>query len=246
MFIFWVETLLSHLDEANDVPETEIARLEWQYLAVLEHSRRPPITLHSVMASSPEFFVKVLSAVYGPAAKEGSEESEEAAAAKVRSVGLQAFNLLRSWYKVPGVQKDGAVDGQELECWVKEVRRRCAEVGLGPFADEHIGKVLASSPAEADGVWPAKAVREIIESVHNREMELGILIGIQNNRGLTRRGLLDGGVQERSIAKQYREWAKATELEWARTSSLLERVARTFEEHAQWHDQNAERTDWSL
>jgi hypothetical protein len=55
-----------------------------------------------------------------------------------------------------------------------------------------------------------------------------------------------GGVQERAIAQQYRNWAKATELEWARTSALLERVARTFEEHGQWHDQNAERTDWSV
>jgi transcriptional regulator with XRE-family HTH domain len=245
MFIFWIETLLTHLDEAKDVPEAEIARLEWQYLAVLEHSRRPPVTLHSVMASSPEFFVKVLSAVYGRAAEEASEDAEESSAVAARSVATQAFNLLRSWHKVPGLKKNGGVDGQELEDWVKEVRKRCAG-DLGPIGDDHIGKVLAFSPAEADGVWPTKAVREIVESVRSREMELGILIGIQNKRGVTRRGLLDGGEQERSVAKQYREWAKATELEWPRTSALLERVARTFEEHGQWHDQNAERTDWSL
>jgi transcriptional regulator with XRE-family HTH domain len=246
MFIFWVETLLTQLDRAKDVPEAEIARLEWKYLAVLEHSRRPPVTLHSVMASSPEFFVKVLSAVYAPAAEEESENTEETAAVAACSVATQAFNLLRSWHKVPGLKKDGTVDGQELERWVKEVRKRCSKSGLGPIGDDHIGKMLASSPAEADGVWPAKPVREVIESVRSREMELGILVGIQNNRGVTRRGLLDGGVQERAIAKQYRDWAKATELEWAHTSALLERIARTFEEHGQWHDQQAERTDWSL
>jgi hypothetical protein len=246
MFIFWVETLLTHLDEAKDVPETEIARLEWKYLAVLEHSRRPPVTLHLVMASSPEFFVKVLAAVYAPAVEEGSEDAEETAAVAARSVATQAFNLLRSWHRVPGLKKDGTLDGQQLERWVKEVRKRCGEASLGPIGDDQIGRVLASSPAEADGVWPARAVREIIESVRSREMELGILVGIQNNRGVTRRGLLDGGVQERAIAQQYRNWAKATELEWARTSALLERIALTFEEHGQWHDQNAERTDWSL
>jgi hypothetical protein len=210
------------------------------------YSRRPPVTLHSVMASNPEFLVTVLSAVYGTEGKDDEENTEPAPAVKTRSVATQAFNLLRSWRKVPGLRKNGVVDGQELESWVKEARKRCLEAGLGPIGDDHIGKVLASSPAEADGVWPAKAVREIIESVRSREMELGILVGIQNNQGVTRRGLLDGGVQERSIAKQYREWAKVTELEWTRTSALLERVARTYEEYGRLHDQHAERTDWSL
>jgi transcriptional regulator with XRE-family HTH domain len=246
MFIFWIETLLKRLDEADDVSETEIARLEWQYLAVLEHSRRPPVTLHTVMAASPEFFVKVLMAVYGPSAEEEDGESEGVDAARVRSVAGQAFNLLRSWHKVPGLQKDSSIHSSFLEDWTKQVRRLCADGGIGPIGDEHIGKVLASSPAEADGVWPAKSVRELIETIRSREMELGILIGIQNNRGVTSRGLLDGGVQERSIAKLYRDWAKAAQLEWPRTSALLEQIAQNFEEHARWNDQNAERTDWSL
>ena len=246
MFIFWIETLLEHLDDADDVSETEIARLEWQYLAVLEHSRRPPVTLHAVMAASPEFFVKVLSAVYGPSAEEGDGQSKDVDAVRERSVAGQAFNLLRSWHKVPGLRKDGSIDSSLLEDWTRQVRRLCADGGIGPIGDEHIGKVLASSPAEADGVWPQKPVRELIETSRSREMELGILIGIQNNRGVTRRGLLDGGVQERSIAKLYRDWAKATQMEWPRTSALLEQIALNFEEHGRWHDQNAERTDWSL
>jgi hypothetical protein len=127
------------------------------------------VTLHSaaVTASSPEFFVNVLSAVYGPAAEEASEETEDTAAVRVRSVATQAFNALRSWRKVPGLQKNGVVDGQELESWVEEARKRCADPGLAPIGDDHIGKMLAFSPAEADGVWPANAVREIIESVRS-------------------------------------------------------------------------------
>jgi hypothetical protein len=98
------------------------------------------VTLHSVTASSPEFFVKVLSAVYGPAAEEASEETEDTAAVRVRSVATQAFNLLGSWRKVPGLQKNGVVDRQELESWVQEARKRCADPGLAPIGDDHIGK----------------------------------------------------------------------------------------------------------
>jgi len=71
-------------------------------------------------------------------------------------------------------------------------------------------------------------------------------MGIHNNRGGTWRGLTDGGAQERSVASRYREYAKATELEWTRTSALLEQIARTYEEEGQRHDQRAELTDWSL
>jgi len=241
MFIYWIETLLGRLDRTEDVLETDIARLEWQYLAVLEHSRRPPATLHKVMATSPEFFVKILFAVYGP-----SEAPEGEGANKERSIATQAFNLLRSWHTVPGQQKDGTVDGTCLEEWTKEARRMCAEKDIAAIGDEHIGKVLASSPEERDGVWPATAIRELIESTRSRELESGIIVGILNNRGVTRRGLLDGGAQERAIAQRYRTWAKALALNWPRTAALLDRIAQNFEESAQWHDQNAERTDWAL
>jgi len=245
MFIFWIETLLKRLDQAEDVSETQIARLEWLYLAVLEHSRRPPVMLHTVMASSPEFFVKVLSAVYGPDAKDADEQSNKDDEVRARAVASQAHNLLRSWHAVPGL-KAGAVDEAQLEDWTKRVRLLCSEAGIEQIGDQHIGQVLASAPLDADGVWPAKPVRELIEATRSRNLELGILVGIQNGRGVTRRGLLDGGVQERSIAKRYREWGRATELDWHRTSALLERVAQSFEERGQWHDQNAERTDWTL
>jgi hypothetical protein len=241
MFIYWIETLLGRLDRTEGVLESDIARLEWQYLAVLEHSRRPPATLHKVMATSPEFFVKILFAVYGP-----SEAPEGEGANKERSIATQAFNLLRSWHTVPGQQKDGTVDGTCLEEWTKEARRMCAEKDIAAIGDEHIGKVLASSPEERDGVWPATAIRELIESTRSRELESGIIVGILNNRGVTQRGLLDGGTQERAIAQRYRTWAKAVALNWPRTAALLDRIAQNFEESAQWHDQNAERTDWAL
>ena len=122
----------------------------------------------------------------------------------------------------------------------------CSERDIAAIGDEHIGKVLASSPEAADGVWPATAIRELIESTRSRELESGIMVGILNNRGVTRRGLLDGGMQERVIAQKYRSWAKAVALTWPRTGALLERIAQNFEESAQWHDQDAERTDWAL
>lgn len=245
MFLFSVEELLQRLDKTDDVSEEQVARLEWTYLPMLEHSRRPPTVLHKMLSTSPDFFVEVFRSVYRPAADSGVEEEAPKDNKQARAVATHAYGLLRTWHRVPG-ETNGTVDSAVLLEWVKRARALCAEIGRGDIGDQQIGNLLASSPADPDGVWPAKAVREVIERIPSRHLQTGVMLGIHNNRGGTWRGLTDGGAQERSIASRYHEYAKATELEWPRTSALLEQIARSYEEEGQRHDQRAERTDWSL
>ena len=110
--------------------------------------------------------------------------------------------------------------------------------------DQYIGHMSSFSKSAPDGVWPELAVRNLIEEMNNRNVEKGMLIAIHNNRGVTSRGLFDGGDQERGVAHKYHAWSDGLKLEWPRTSSLLERIARSFEAHAQMHDEHTEQTDW--
>jgi hypothetical protein len=245
MFLFSVEELLQRLDKTDDVSEDQVARLEWTYLAMLEHSRRPPVVLHKTLSTNPEFFVQVLRSVYRPAPDSDIQEEVADDNIQMRALARHAYGLLRSWHRVPG-ENGGVIDSAALQEWVKRARALCAEAGRGDIGDQQIGNVLASSPAEPDGVWPAKAVREVIERTPSQHLQTGVMLGIHNNRGGTSRGLTDGGAQERSIARRYNEHTKATQLEWPRTSALLEQIARSYEEQGQQHDQRAERTDWSL
>lgn len=64
MFQYYVEQIFERLDKSKDIDPDRLARLEWIYLKVLEHSNRPPVTLHKQLASRPEFFVEVLSTIY--------------------------------------------------------------------------------------------------------------------------------------------------------------------------------------
>lgn len=52
------------------------------------------------------------------------------------------------------------------------------------------------------------------------------------------------GVLERAEASQYRKWAEALQLDWPRTTALLESIASSFEETARLHDETAEKTQW--
>ena len=159
------------------------------------------------MSTNPAFFVEVLSAIYRPDPDSGVQETVEQDPKRARAIASQAYGLMRTWHRVPG-EVNGIVDGAVLEDWVKHARKLCAEAGRAVIGDQQIGSVLASAPPDADGVWPARAIREVIEITRSRELELGVLVGVHNNRGGTSRGLTDGGAQERSIAGRYRSRMK--------------------------------------
>lgn len=234
--------LLRRLDDDPSVAEVQIARLEWTYLAVLEYAERPPVVLHRLMSSDPAFFVQVLSAVYRP--HSGSNTEKTPVPPEVERTASHAFRLLQSWNIVPGTTAT-ATDAATLTAWVKKAHRLATQSERGAVGDVHIGHVLSLSKADPDGTWPERAVRDVIELMTNDHLENGMVSGVHNKQGVTTRGLFEGGQLERGVANQYRMWADAVKFEWPRTAALLERIARSFEDTAKFHDEHAELTDWS-
>jgi hypothetical protein len=127
---------------------------------------------------------------------------------------------------------------------IKEARKLAHANGRGLVADQKIGELRSTSKVEADGIWPAVPVREVIEAIRSRDLETGDTIGTFNRRGVTSRAYGAGGDQERQLAEQYREWSEATALEWMRTSGIIESLAKDYDRQAKAHDDDAERMDW--
>ena len=244
MFQYHIEEILKYLDSADDVSADQLALLEWIYLPILEHSRRPPVVLHKFMSTNPAFFVDVLKVIYKPSEESGVEEASNGSSEQAEARVLQAYALLQSWHRVPGEIDDRTIDPEVLENWVKQVRILCSQSGRKTVGDHYIGRVLAFSPADSDGMWPIDAIRDVIELTRSRDLENGVLSGLAGKIGVTSRGLFDGGIQEHGIAEQYRAWAKEVGLEWPRTASLLERAAERFDQQGKWHDHDAERLEW--
>jgi hypothetical protein len=242
MFIYALERLMIKLDEDPAIPESTIARLEWTYLPLLEHSHtRRPRNLLKLMSTEPAFFQEVVAAVYRPEGDESREQREPTAAE--RQFASQAYSLLQSWKQLPGATGT-TVDGKTLQSWVNAARAACKESGHLSVADINIGKMLAHSPVGADGVWPAEAVRDVVQAVRSAELDEGVCTGIFNKVGVTMRGLNDGGAQERDRAKFYSDAAKATRLRWPRISMVLTQAAESFELQAKMEDDRAERNNW--
>lgn len=239
-----VVEIFKYLDKASNVSPETMAQLEWAYLRVFQFSDRAPTQLHNVLASDPDFFVQVICAIFRPAKESGIEDPPSDNPKLEQANAERAFDLLQGWSSIPGQATDGSVDATKLENWMKGARLKLRERGRGDIGDQYIGQMLAASPSAPDGTWPAEPVRDVIEITQSRELELGVLVGVGNRRGVTSRGVTDGGELERQEATDYRTYSKATRYDWPRTSALLERIAKDLARDGKWHDDQARRVEW--
>jgi excisionase family DNA binding protein len=227
--------LLDYLEaEGTDVERLE--RYEFVFFRLLEDHRQPR-ALFAALSRDPARFVELVSRVYRRKnePRRRLNEQEEALA-------HHSWWILHHWRGLPGRREDGTVDGEHLKRWVRDVRLAFADTDRADIGDEQIGQVLAASPPGNDTIWPAEAVRDILETIGSRSIETGVHVGAVSDRGVTSRGVYEGGQQERALAARYRQWTKQTASRWPRTSRVLRGLAETYEQQAQHEDAQAEIT----
>lgn len=235
-FGFDLSVLMDQLNRAKDVDKSEVARLEWGFLPVLEHSHSP-IALHAALAEDPSLFVDLLRIVFR--GENESSKSNEDSSESDRARASRAYSLLRSWRTLPGIAPDGSVDPKVLKSWVTQARALCHDADRVAIGDQQIGQMLSGAPFDADGTWPCAAVRDVIESIESDEMERGIAIGKFNSRGVVSRAIGEGGTQDHALADHYESLAAAVADSASRTARLLREMASDYRWHARREDDNA-------
>ena len=118
----------------------------------------------------------------------------------------------------------------------------CRERDRENMADDQIGQMLANAPAGEDGIWPCEPVRDLLDDLASRHIGIGFTMGKNNLRGVTTRGVFDGGAQEKSLADKYRQDAAKIGARWPFTAQLLRQLSTSYEVEARREDQQA---DWS-
>ena len=229
MFQHYVAEILQLLDERDDVDRNALVALEWNYLPVLEHSRRPAKVLLRALSEQPSLFIEMLSAVFKASEESGVVDPEPEDPEHARAVATQAHRLLELWNRIPGTRDDGTIDGEALEAWIKEARALAKAAGREDIADSRIGNMLSASPIGSDGNWPAEPVRDVIDLFRSKPMIAGFQIGKSNRRGVTTRMPGDGGELERQEAAKYRTWAKAIAYDHPHTAKALDTLADEYD-----------------
>ncbi|MDL9978753.1 helix-turn-helix domain-containing protein [Microbacterium candidum] len=233
MSSFYVGTLLEYME--HELPDDEdLPRYEFAFFDLL-HDHKPSRALYRLLCADPNEFVDLVSRVY-----RAGNEPKRALSPRDQAMGHLAWSVLREWDVLPGLREDGTVDEAHLTDWVRQARLALSDSGRGPVGDEQIGQVLASSPTGSDGVWPVEAVRELVESIGNARVDTGLQIGKTNKRGITTRGVYDGGDQERELEEHYRQMASKIASQWPRTARVLRGIAESYQAEARRHDADAE------
>lgn len=227
-----VGVLLDYLEKGGFATE-KLAQYEFAFFRLLD-LHRDPRALYQSLSADPSLFVDLVRSVY-----RGRNESKRNLTQRGEAWARQAWWVLDRWDQLPGLRDDEAVDGEHLWKWVRAARLAFSETGHADIGDEQIGQVLSASPFGEDEIWPAEPVREIIETLGSTSLETGFYIGARNARGVTSRGLYDGGDQERDLARQFRGWATAAAGGWPRTSRLLRGIAESYERDAREEDAHA-------
>lgn len=130
------------------VGEDRLARLEWAYLGALGYDPNVPM-LHEQLATSPQFFVEVISALY----KERSAEAASEPTEEAKRIAENGYRLLSSWSLVPGQGEDGEIDEAALRKWIDEARELLKAADRLEVGETHIGHILASSGRDAEDRW---------------------------------------------------------------------------------------------
>jgi hypothetical protein len=228
-----LERLLKFLRE-SDLSEEQIAILEWQLRPALGYDASSP-TLERSLAREPAFFVELLSMCFKR--KDGTSEMGLSP-----EMAQNAYRLLHDWRVVPGSDGPGSeVDSEKLNEWLDEARRLVAEADRAEIGDLCIGQIFAHATEDADGTWPPLPVREAIERLRVDEIDRGVRNERYNMRGVTSRGLTDGGRQEFDLADQFEQKASLVADKWPRSAAILRSLADAYRAEGRAQDEEAKR-----
>lgn len=216
-----------------------VVALEWQLYPITGLKDNVP-TLHRAVVEDPGFFAELAALCFRSDTSVSTGEQSEDKSDADRSAAVRAYDVLRSCLLCPGMSAGGEMNATSLRDWVAGARSALAAVNRSHIGDLQIGELLANAPAAADGSPLHEAVRDLLEDLQRDDIDRGIEIGIYNGRGVTSRGVYDGGAQEREMSERYLSYADAAKC-WPRTRRLFQGLAAAYEGEARRLDARTER-----
>ena len=238
-----IEQIFEELDKRTDIDKSTLIHLEWLYLSILDSygTRRNAKILEEELANSPDFFVEVLKWIYIPKDKILLEKEREGISDEViQNRAKQAYHLLHSWKKIPGMKEDNSIDEAVLKDWIVKARTIADSVSRLNVADSEIGKVLAEYPENIQK-WPQEKIFQIIEEINTDSLKSGYSSAMYNKRGSSTRGAFDGGDIEREKAAYFENLVNYCKNIYPSVAEVFKQMQQGYLVEAKRMDEEAER-----
>lgn len=209
----------------------DLSQLEFLWWNVLDEEYRTESVLFRRVANSPELFCELLAMAW----KQPDDESAPIDRHTSDHASSRAYAVLRELNQVPGLSGHREVDHIALTAWIQRAQELADELDLRDVCDSCIGQLLAHTP----NLTKSQAVLAALDLPSAERLRDGLSMGIVNRRGMTSRGVFDGGDQERALAQNYRSIAASLHAEFPRVAALFEDLAQYYESEAKRFDLDA-------
>ncbi|MBX2966629.1 MAG: hypothetical protein KF845_10815 [Cyclobacteriaceae bacterium] len=238
-----IERIFEELDRRTDIEKSTLIHLEWLYLPLLDSygTRRNPKTLEEELANNPEFFIEVLKWIYVPEDKTLLEKEREGTSDEaIQNRARQAYHLLHSWKKIPGMKDDNSIDETELKEWITKTRTLAKTVSRLEVADSEIGKVLAEYPENVQE-WPQEKIFQVIEEINTDSLKSGYSSTLFNKRSFSSRAVFEGGNIEREKAAYFEKLENDFKNKYPNVAEIFKHMKQGYLADAKRMDERAER-----
>jgi addiction module HigA family antidote len=242
---YYIDQAFALLDKSGEFSSEQMARLEFPYIDALARKwgasePRGVPHLERYLEQHPELFVHAVAWVY-KRSDDGQDPPELQLndREQIQNRAERGYRFLDSLKRIPGRNKADEIESEKLLTWIRAVRQAAAELARQKPADHAIGMLLSHAPTGKDGVWPCEPVRAVMEELNSADISSGVTQGLFNARGAHWRA--KGGDQERELAEGYRRSMNALQFTHPFVaSSILNRMADTYERHAEFYDSEDE------
>ena len=232
---YYFEYAIDFLEKSRNIDRLRLARMEFALIKALRFGGEDhAVSLYAILMSQPEVFVELLCLLYKPKNGEPREASEGG-----KLAAESAWAVLHACKRQPGSDEDGNFTEESVRAFVAKARELAKEQDRLEGCDHQLGEIMARGNPDADGVFPSKPIRDVIEQISSTDMLGGFRTGCFNKRGVYSRGMLDGGEQERDLASEYRKNAKTLEITHPMVASVLYDLAKSYDRHGLMEDLDA-------
>ena len=236
-----VQQLIKTLQKDPAFDRTRLASIEWGYLPLLDrsYSKVGPDTLIDAVANNPSLFAEMI-AVSFRSSNEQSIAAEMTQQDEIKA--RRAYEFIKNLKRLPGILDEGTLNAAAFTSWIKDLRQRVDESGHREICESMLGEVVARAlKGRLDDPWIVDEVAPFLEHTGSEEFFEGMGTGFFNSRGITSRGMLDGGVQERDLATRFRERAKAVRPVSGKLAAVFDGMSERYDAAAKREDEDAAR-----
>ena len=194
--------IFKYLEESKDINENVLCSLEVSYFFLFSFDdKKVPKTLYKKLATDPSFYIEFIKLGY----REDNSTKNHELSEKELNLAQNAWNILRNFKTVPGLNEDGYINEQELNEWVSTLLDLAEECNRLSTVHNYIGQILFYSPKDRDGFWIDKNVAKILNDFKNIDMLRGYYSECISSRGTY---VIDRtGIQESSLGNKWKERA---------------------------------------